>query len=74
MFENHDWLIRMTVSAPRLDRLVEVARESGALGAKLSGAGRGGNVIALVDGSSEDRVREKLLDAGAVGVRASDVG
>jgi mevalonate kinase len=74
MVENHEWLVRMTVSAPRLDRLVEAARQAGALGAKLSGAGRGGNVIALVNDSSEDQVREKLLATGAVAVLASDVG
>jgi mevalonate kinase len=74
MVENHEWLVRMTVSAPRLDRLAEAARQAGALGAKLSGAGRGGNVIALVNDSSEDQVREKLLAAGAVAVHASDVG
>jgi galactokinase len=35
------------VSLPRLDKLVEEAIEAGAYGAKLSGAGLGGVVIAL---------------------------
>ena len=35
------------VSHPELDRLVEVAREAGAAGARLTGAGFGGSVVAL---------------------------
>jgi mevalonate kinase len=48
MNDNHAQLVAMTVSSAALDRLAEAARAAGALGAKLSGAGRGGNLIALV--------------------------
>ena len=48
MNENHTLLQKLTVSSPELDRLVEAARNAGAFGAKLSGGGRGGNMIALV--------------------------
>jgi len=45
--ENH-WLLRaIGVSTPTLDKIVRVAAESGATGAKLAGAGGGGVVIAL---------------------------
>src|SRR3990172_7432533 len=47
MNENHELLQKLDVSSPDLDKLVLVAREAGALGAKLSGGGRGGNMIAL---------------------------
>jgi mevalonate kinase len=73
MSQNHDWLVRMTVSSPALDRLVAAARESGALGAKLSGAGRGGNMIALVTEETEETVKASLLAAGAAAVFTSDV-
>ena len=66
MTENHTWLQKMTVSSPELDTLVEAALQAGALGAKLSGAGRGGNMIALVsDDEEETAVRTALHQAGA---------
>jgi mevalonate kinase len=71
MNENHLLLQQMTVSSPELDYLVGLAREAGALGAKLSGAGRGGNMIALVSEESETAVRHALLGAGARHVLAS---
>jgi mevalonate kinase len=49
MNQNHALLQKLTVSSVELDRLVEAALQAGALGAKLSGGGRGGNVIALPD-------------------------
>jgi mevalonate kinase len=65
MDENHSLLQQMTVSSPELDRLVEVARSAGALGAKLSGGGRGGNMIALVSSETAETVAFALKEAGA---------
>lgn len=65
MDENHTLLQQMTVSSPDLDRLVEVARRAGALGAKLSGGGRGGNMIALVEPEKAEIVSLSLNEAGA---------
>lgn len=62
---NHVLLQEMTVSSPELDKLVSAARKAGALGAKLSGGGRGGNMIALVERSQAEVVAESLMDAGA---------
>jgi mevalonate kinase len=45
--QNHTLLQQLTVSCPECDALVEAARAAGALGAKLSGTGRGGLVLAL---------------------------
>ena len=65
MDENHELLVQIGVSCSELDELAEAARFAGALGAKLSGAGRGGNLIALVEEISLERVKEALLEAGA---------
>ncbi len=47
-------------STPRLDRMVECAREAGAFGARLTGAGFGGCMIALADRSRASAVLEGL--------------
>lgn len=68
MNRNHQLLHDMHVSSLPLESLVTAARAAGALGAKLSGAGRGGNMIALVAPAKVQRVSEALHDAGAVRV------
>lgn len=68
MVRNHAVLQEMTVSSEELDRLVEAAEAAGALGAKLSGAGRGGNMIALVEEGRISAVEAALRQAGAVHV------
>jgi mevalonate kinase len=68
MDENHDLLQRLGVSCAELDRLVEVARSEGALGAKMSGAGWGGNMIALVNEATQGRIDMMLRLAGATRV------
>ena len=47
MDENHRLLSEIGVSTQLLDRACKVARDSGALGAKLTGGGGGGCVVAL---------------------------
>lgn len=68
MDDNHALLQQIDVSSPDLDRLVDAARQAGALGAKLSGGGRGGNMITLVDEKSVDQVTAKLQAVGAKGI------
>ena len=65
MDANHALLQEMTVSSAELDLLTEAARKAGALGAKLSGGGRGGNMIALVLKEKAPAIAETLLAAGA---------
>ena len=48
------------VSGPELDRLVAIARSAGALGARLTGAGMGGCIVALCAPDDFDSVREAL--------------
>lgn len=65
MDHNHALLQGLTVSSPELDKLVDAARKAGALGAKLSGGGRGGNMIALVEQEKAEFVANALISAGA---------
>jgi mevalonate kinase len=65
MDANHSLLQEMTVSSLELDQLIETAHKSGALGAKLSGGGRGGNMLALVPKENAALLAEALLSAGA---------
>ncbi len=47
-------------STRRLDALVECARRGGAFGARLTGAGFGGSIVALCDASSANAVIESI--------------
>jgi len=61
MNENHKLLQAIEVSCKELDALVEVARANGAYGAKMTGGGLGGNMVALTPGKE---LQEKV--AGAI--------
>jgi mevalonate kinase len=74
MIANQTALRELTVSSPELDSLVAAALSAGALGAKLSGGGRGGNMIALITDNSEGQVTEALLQAGAKRVITTEIG
>ncbi|MCX4783566.1 mevalonate kinase [Streptomyces sp. NBC_01264] len=67
MTENHKLLHELGLSADRIERLVDAALAAGGLGAKISGGGLGGCVIAL---AAEPRQAEatvrSLHEAGAV--------
>lgn len=71
---NQTLLEQIGVSSPELERLVAVARSAGALGAKLSGGGWGGVMLALVDEAVRAPVAEALRQAGAARVLETQVG
>jgi len=53
--------------------LITTALEAGALGAKLSGSGRGGNMIALVAPDLAGAVSAALIRAGATNTLITQV-
>ena len=74
MTRNHALLQALDLSSALLDRLVDAALRGGACGAKLSGGGRGGNMIALAPPESAASVQDELRRAGAKRVFVSSVG
>jgi mevalonate kinase len=74
MDASHSVLSEMGVSTPGLDALVLAARQAGAWGAKLSGAGRGGTMLALVSEDGVGRMRQALTAAGAARTIYTQVG
>ena len=65
MNENQRLLDQLNVSSTKLEVLIQAAREAGAAGAKLSGGGRGGNMIALAKEDDIPFIEEALMKAGA---------
>ena len=60
MNENHRLLQEIEVSSMELDLLVDIARKNGAFGAKLTGGGGGGCMVALTPG---EELQEKVAAA-----------
>ncbi|SDQ20721.1 mevalonate kinase [Carnobacterium viridans] len=75
MNEAHETLSSLGVSNERLNHLVSTARTNGALGAKLTGGGRGGCMIALAaDKDTAASISNALVDAGAVNTWTHQLG
>jgi mevalonate kinase len=60
--ENHAVLRDFGVSTPRIELICQEARRAGAFGAKLTGAGCGGAVLAAVPSSRLNEVKEHLSE------------
>ncbi len=72
MTENHTILIDMGLSHERLIHLCDLARRKGALGAKLTGGGMGGYMVALTPGKDlQERVAKAMEDEGFAVIRAA---
>jgi mevalonate kinase len=73
MNENQAQLKAIEVSNPQLDHLIHAALNAGAGGAKLSGAGGGGNLIGLANPDTAPGISQALLDAGAINTIISTI-
>jgi len=72
MSENHKLLIDMQFSHEFLDYLCKLALEKGALGAKVTGGGRGGYMVALTPGKKlQDKVASAFDTEGYKVIRAT---
>ena len=72
MNKNHELLQQIGVSCDELDDLVKLARENGALGAKMTGTGRGGYMVALTPGQElQERVAVEIERKGFQALRTT---
>lgn len=63
MYKNHDYLKNLGVSSPELENLVKRSKDAGSPGAKLTGFGGGGSMIALA--KDPDPLVDALKSSGA---------
>lgn len=72
MTENHGILVEMGLSHPKLDYLCNLARSLGVPGAKLTGGGMGGYMVALTPGEAlQDKVAKAMQAEGYFVIKAS---
>jgi mevalonate kinase len=65
MNQNHELLKRINVSSQLLDKMVDLAKRNGALGAKLTGGGVGGCIVALTPGKDlQEKVASVFEEKG----------
>jgi len=74
MNRNHELLQQIGVSCPELETLVETARKAGAIGAKITGTGRGGNIVALTPGTELQEKVAKAIEARGFRVLKTRIG
>lgn len=73
---NEGYLGALGVSTKKLENMIYAAREAGAYGAKLSGAGGGDCIIALAPDEKKDAVSQAIIAAGGemISVRTNAEG
>ncbi len=71
MQNNQEALSQLGLSCPELDNLIQAAMKHGALGAKLSGGGRGGHALVLIEENQSTAIRSALQAAGAKQVHST---
>jgi mevalonate kinase len=74
MVENHNLLKEMDLSHEILDALCKQALENGALGAKVTGGGRGGYMVALTPGKQLQETVASAFDKGGYKVIRATIG
>lgn len=74
MDENHRLLQQIEVSCKELDFLVDLARKNGAIGAKMTGTGKGGNMVALTPGKGLQEKVAKAIEKEGFRVFKTKVG
>ncbi len=75
MTENHNLLVEMDMSHEILNALCRIALDNGALGAKVTGGGRGGYMLSLTPGKDlQDKVAAAFEKAGYTLIIKATIG
>ena len=74
MNENQEILREMQLSHPELETIIEIAKKAGALGAKLTGKGGGGNVVAISDKAETQKLIANSIEGAGYRVCKTKVG
>ena len=64
MNKNQEYLVELGVSSGMLDKMIEAVLQAEAYGAKLSGAGGGDCMIAIVSEGKKEAVKRAILSTG----------
>ena len=74
MNKNQEILEKIGVSCFELEKLIRIANENGALGAKLTGTGRGGYMIALTPGKELQETVANAIEAAGFKTVKTTIG
>ncbi len=74
MNKNHELLQKITVSCKELDEMQKIALNAGAFGAKLTGTGRGGLLIALTPGKELQEKVSRALEQKGCAIAKTRIG
>ena len=70
--KNQELLRELDISTPKLEEILEIARDNGALGAKITGAGMGGCAIVMSRNATDsERLRNIYLASGYKAISTS---
>ncbi len=65
MTQNHNLLKRLNLSCDEIENIIDIAKDNGAYGAKITGTGKGGLVLVLTPGKSlQETVAQSLQKQG----------
>ena len=74
MNRNQELLRQITVSCPEIEEIISIAKTNGALGAKLTGTGRGGLVICLSPNKETSETIAKAIEEKGFAVLKTRIG
>lgn len=74
MDENQELLRRIGVSSDELETLIKIAKNNGALGAKLTGTGRGGLMVSLTPGKELQEKVANAMKGRGFGIFVNNIG